>query len=126
MVSALANKTLLNGARVVVPLLYLPARGSPESRRSAQGRRAARRGVFRGPERIVAPSGDNKPWLSRRGKKIDFARRDAANPLLVQLGEKFAVEIEKRRLLFYGRDDLAVKVEWVAMTCGDGVGFDVL
>jgi hypothetical protein len=56
----------------------------------------------------------------------DFARRDATNRLLGQLGEKFAVEIEKRRLLFYGRDDLAVIVEWVAMRCGDGVGFDVL
>ena len=24
------------------------------------------------------------------------------------------------------REDLAAKVEWVAVTCGDGVGFDVL
>ena len=69
---------------------------------------------------------DEKPWLSRRGKKIDFARRDAANRLLGQLGEQFAVEVEKRRLLFHRRDDLAAKVEWVAETCGDGVGFDVL
>jgi hypothetical protein len=78
------------------------------------------------PEQIIVVSGENKPWLSRRGKKIDFARRDATNRLLGQLGEKFAVEIEKRRLLFYGRDDLAVKVERVSITCGDGVGFDVL
>ena len=48
------------------------------------------------------------------------------NRHLGQLGEKFAVEVEKRRLMGYGRDDLAAKVEWVAMTCGDGVGFDVL
>ena len=48
------------------------------------------------------------------------------NRLLGQLGEKFAVEVEKRRLLFHERDDLAAKVEWVAMTCGDGIGFDVL
>jgi len=78
------------------------------------------------PERIVVPSGDEKPWLSRRGKRIDFARRDAMNRHLGQLGEKFAVEVEKRRLLAYGRDDLAARVEWVAVTCGDGVGFDVL
>jgi len=78
------------------------------------------------PDHIIVPSSDDKPWLSRKGKKIDFARRDAANRLLGQLGEKFAVEVEKRRLLFYERDDLAVKVEWVAETCGDGVGFDVL
>ena len=78
------------------------------------------------PDRIIAPSGDSKPCLSGRGKRIDFARRDATNRLLGQLGEKFAVEVEKRRLLSYGRDDLAAKVEWVAATCGDGVGFDVL
>jgi hypothetical protein len=78
------------------------------------------------PDHIIVPSGDDKPWLSRKGKRIDFARRDAANRLLGHLGEEFAVEVEKRRLLFNGRDDLAAKVEWVAVTCGDGVGFDVL
>jgi hypothetical protein len=63
---------------------------------------------------------------SRRGRRIDFARRDAANRHLGQLGEKFAIEIERRRLLSAGRDDLAAKIEWVSETCGDGVGFDVL
>jgi hypothetical protein len=79
-----------------------------------------------GPERMIVPSADDKPWLSRRGRRIDFARRDAANRHLGQLGEKFAIEIERRRLLSAGRDDLAAKIEWVAETCGDGVGFDVL
>ena len=78
------------------------------------------------PDQIIVPSGDEKPWLSRKGRKIDFARRDAMNRHLGQLGEEFAVEVEKRRLLFHGRDDLAAKVEWVAETCGDGLGFDVL
>jgi hypothetical protein len=48
------------------------------------------------------------------------------NRQLGRLGEEFAVEVEKRRLLFYERDDLAAKVEWMAVTCGDGLGFDVL
>ena len=78
------------------------------------------------PDRIIVPSSDGKPWLSRKGKKIDFARRDAMNRQLGQLGEEFALEVEKKRLLVFGRDDLAAKVEWVAVTCGDGVGFDVL
>ena len=78
------------------------------------------------PERIIVPSSDEKPWLSRRGRKIDFARRDAMNRQLGQLGEKFTVDVEKRRLLDCGRDDLANRIEWVAVTCGDGVGFDVL
>ncbi|WP_435017961.1 protein NO VEIN domain-containing protein [Tundrisphaera sp. TA3] len=76
------------------------------------------------PDRIIVPASDEKPWLSRKGKSIDFARRDAMNRHLGQLGEKFAIDVERRRLLFCGRDDLAAKVEWVAMTCGDG--FDVL
>jgi hypothetical protein len=78
------------------------------------------------PEGILVPSNDEKPWLSRKGKRIDFARRDAMNRHLGQLGEEFVIEVEKRRLLFHRRDDLAAKVEWVAATCGDGVGFDVL
>ena len=78
------------------------------------------------PDHIIVPSGEAKPWLSRKGRKIDFARRDAMNRHLGQLGEKFAVEVEKRRLLYHERDDLAAKVEWVAETIGDGLGFDVL
>lgn len=48
------------------------------------------------------------------------------NRHLGQLGEAFAVEVERRRLRSFGRDDLAARVEWVSVTCGDGVGFDVL
>jgi hypothetical protein len=78
------------------------------------------------PAAIIVPDGSEKPWLSRRGRRIDFARRDAYNRALGRLREHFAIEIERRRLASVGRDDLAAKVEWVAQTCGDGVGFDVL
>jgi hypothetical protein len=78
------------------------------------------------PETIWGPPSDDKPWLSRRGKKIDFAQRDAANRTLGRLGEEFAMAIEKRRLRHCGRADLSEKVEWVAVTCGDGIGFDIL
>jgi hypothetical protein len=78
------------------------------------------------PGQIIVPEPEDKPWLSRRGRRIDFARRDAFNHQLGQLGERFAVEIERQRLIAADRDDLAAKVEWVAQTCGDGVGFDVL
>ena len=47
-----------------------------------------------------------------------------ANYVLRELG--FAVEVERRRLLEAGRDDLAARVEWIAETYGDGLGFDVL
>jgi hypothetical protein len=73
------------------------------------------------PEQILVQPGKEKPWLSRRGRRIDFARRDAMNRHLGHLGEEFAVEIERRRLLFFGRDDLATKVVWVAVTSGTGL-----
>jgi hypothetical protein len=78
------------------------------------------------PDQIIVSVEDDKPWLSRRGRRIDFVRRDAFNRRLGQLGEQFAIEIEKDRLRSVERDDLAAKVEWVSQTCGDGVGFDVL
>jgi hypothetical protein len=71
-------------------------------------------------------AGLEKPWLSRRGRRIDFAERDAANRRLSKLGEEFAVNVERHRLRKVRRDDLAAKVEWVAETIGDGLGFDVL
>jgi Domain of unknown function (DUF3883) len=78
------------------------------------------------PDQVILPVSDQKPWLSRRGKRIDFTHKDAHNRRLGQLGEKFTVDVERRRLLLAGRDDLAAKVEWVALTCGDGLGFDIL
>lgn len=78
------------------------------------------------PEKIIAPSRVDKPWLSRKGQKIDFAERDAANRKLGKLGEEFVYGLERRRLIEAGRDDLALKVQWVAQTIGDGLGFDIL
>jgi hypothetical protein len=78
------------------------------------------------PDRPAPPLGDSRPWLSRRGVKLDYAHRDAANRQLGRLGEQFSLELERRRLLEAGRDDLASRVEWIAETCGDGVGFDIL
>ncbi len=54
------------------------------------------------PDAIIVPGNDDKPWLSRRGRKIDFARRDAFNRHLGQLGEQFAIEIERQRLISAG------------------------
>jgi hypothetical protein len=78
------------------------------------------------PEKIIAPTRTDKPWLSRRGQKIDFAERDAANRKLAKLGEEFVFNLERHRLREEGRDDLASKVQWVSQTIGDGLGFDIL
>ena len=78
------------------------------------------------PEAVAAPREAAKPWLSRKGRRIDFAQRDALNRQMGRLGEEFVVRLEQHPLLAAGRDDLAGKVEWVARTVGDGLGFDVL
>jgi hypothetical protein len=39
------------------------------------------------PEQVIVPAAEEKPWLSRRGRRLDFAQRDAQNRHLGQLGE---------------------------------------
>lgn len=59
-------------------------------------------------------------------RRVDFVQRDAENRRLGRLGEEWTVEFEKRRLHdLERRPDLARKVEWVADTRGDGLGFDI-
>lgn len=54
------------------------------------------------------------------------AVRDAANRALGRKGESWVFDSERERLSTEGRDDLAARVEWVATTRGDGLGYDVL
>jgi len=67
-----------------------------------------------------------KPWLSRKGKRIDFAERDLRNRQTGDIGEKFVFDLEQYRLNQAGRDDLAQKVVWASKDMGDGLGFDIL
>ena len=67
-----------------------------------------------------------KPWLSRKGKRIDFAERDLRNRQTGDIGEKFVFDLEQYRLKQAGRDDLAQKVVWASKDIGDGLGFDIL
>ena len=58
--------------------------------------------------------------------KTDFVRRDAENRRLGRLGEEWALEFERRRLHDVARrPDLALRVEWIADTRGDGAGYDI-
>jgi Domain of unknown function (DUF3883) len=77
------------------------------------------------PAEIIGPI-PGKPWLSRKGRKIDFAQLDALNRQLGKLGEEFVVHLERHRLVLAGRDDLSRKVQCVAVEIGDGLSFDVL
>lgn len=58
--------------------------------------------------------------------RVDFSERERSNRKLGRMGEKFVLDFEKRRLDEHGRDDLASRVEWVARTQGDGLGYDVV
>jgi hypothetical protein len=63
---------------------------------------------------------------ARRAVRIDFVERDARNRQLGRQGEEWALELEKRRLHDVDkRRDLSRRVEWVAQTRGDGLGYDI-
>jgi hypothetical protein len=82
--------------------------------------------VKKPPKKISLPDRQSKPWLTLKGRRIDFAERDAANRRLGHIGEEFALWYERQRLTAAGRADLAAKVRWVAREIGDGLGFDIL
>jgi hypothetical protein len=62
----------------------------------------------------------------RTGFKRDYIDREARNASLGLAGEEFVVNYERWRLISGGKERLANKVEHVAATQGDGLGFDVL
>ncbi|MHB1322908.1 MAG: protein NO VEIN domain-containing protein [Coriobacteriia bacterium] len=62
-------------------------------------------------------------WRVRR--KVDYLAREARNVSLGRAGEEFVMNFETARLRSAGREALADRVEHVALTVGDGLGFDV-
>lgn len=62
----------------------------------------------------------------RRAFRRDYLEQEAANRSLGRAGEDFVVRYERWRLLQSGAGQLADRVEHVARTQGDGLGYDVL
>ena len=58
--------------------------------------------------------------------KRDYLAREARNRSLGRAGEEFVLELEVRRLHMAGKKALSERVEHVAATRGDGLGYDVL
>jgi hypothetical protein len=58
--------------------------------------------------------------------KRDFLAQEARNRSLGRAGELFVVDIEARRLHAAGKKKLSDRIEHVAATQGDGLGYDVL
>lgn len=77
------------------------------------------------PEPVIREKGPSytsgPPGLGR----YDFPARDAANRALGEQGEKFVLEVEKKRLVQAGHPDLAKGVRWVSKDEGDGAGYDI-
>ncbi|MEN1926757.1 DUF3883 domain-containing protein [Luteimonas qiangzhengi] len=74
--------------------------------------------------RLQQKSPDYKPNFSPARR--DYLAQEARNRSLGQAGEIFTAEIEARRLHDLGKKNLADRVEHVARTQGDGLGYDVL
>jgi hypothetical protein len=58
--------------------------------------------------------------------KRDYLAQEARNRSLGQAGELFVAELESQRLRDLGKKKLAGRVEHVARTQGDGLGYDIL
>lgn len=63
---------------------------------------------------------------SFRAAKRDYLEREAQNRSLGAAGEDFAIRYERWRLIASGKGALALQVEHVSKTRGDGLGFDIL
>lgn len=61
-----------------------------------------------------------------RAARRDYLAQEARNRSLGRAGELFVVELEARRLHAAGKKALSERVEHVAASKGDGLGFDVL
>lgn len=63
--------------------------------------------------------------LQRPQLQRDYAAREASNRKLGEAGELLMVGYERQRLIMAGCDHLADRVEHVAKTKGDGLGYDI-
>ena len=68
---------------------------------------------------------ERKPAARKAIQGINYLEREARNASLGAAGEKFALEIEDRRLREAGKAKLASKIEHVSISRGDGLGYDI-
>jgi len=71
--------------------------------------------------RVAEPT----PAYARPPVRRDYLEREAQNRALGQAGEQFALDFERWRLVQLGAGQLAEQVEHVAVTEGDGLGYDI-
>ncbi|HTH57887.1 MAG TPA: DUF3883 domain-containing protein [Cyclobacteriaceae bacterium] len=80
------------------------------------------------PPEFNASSIINEPEVSylKTPLKVNYLEIEQANRKLGLSGEEVIFAYERWRLIDAGKDSLSDKIEWVAQTKGDGLGFDIL
>lgn len=73
--------------------------------------------------RVAEPRAPYEPRFS--ASRRDYLAQEARNRSLGRAGELFVAELEVQRLFVAGKKRLADRVEHVAATRGDGLGYDV-
>lgn len=86
-------------------------------------------------ESVLVPVPDRAPMRGRTYERlnttlrpiagVNYLEREARNALLGSAGEDFVLDVEHRRLWDAGARRLAEKIEHVAKTRGDGLGYDI-
>jgi len=59
-------------------------------------------------------------------RNVNYLEREARNASLGLAGERFVLDVEHRRLWELGLRSLAERIEHVATTQGDGLGYDII
>ncbi len=91
---------------------------SLELRREPYNKAAHRRNL------IQLLNGRSEP-LRRVRPAINYLERESRNASLGRAGEEFVLNFERARFIRLGQESLADRVEHIAVTEGDGAGFDV-
>lgn len=69
---------------------------------------------------------ERRQALPQAPRQVNYLEREARNRSLGRAGEEFVLEVEHRRLWEAGHRHLAERIEHVAETRGDGLGYDIL
>lgn len=76
--------------------------------------------------RLLVRDASNWRDLAASAVGTNYLEREARNRDLGAAGEQFVLEFERARLISRGKERLARSIEHVALTRGEGAGFDVL
>lgn len=68
---------------------------------------------------------ENAWTYARKRPPVNYLEQESRNASLGNAGEKFILNYERARLIHLGKERLAEHIEHVAVTEGDGAGFDV-